>query len=197
MTPTANVTELVANLVTGSDVQSAWQGLSGCGFQGVEALLDAMEGKCGPMPRDRHPRDFHEDLEGGLQSIAEADPEPVIAALHRRPEHACSLIGALGSSRDEAAVQTLIEYAKHRDPWVRWSALSGLARYRRKSLRQVFLDGLRDRSSMVRFEALEALVKVADRRAIEPLRRYLARKDLEPGGRSIASELLAKLEKPR
>jgi hypothetical protein len=161
----------------------------------VDAVLDAMEGKCGPMPRDRHPRDFHEDLEAGLQSIAQADPEPLIAALHRRPEHASALIWALGSSREEAAIQTLIEYGRHTDPWVRWSAVTGLARYRRKSLRQVFLDGLRDRSSMVRFEALKALVKVADRKAIEPLKRYLARKDLEPGARHIASGLLAKLEK--
>jgi hypothetical protein len=197
MTAKAKIKDLVADVISGSGLHSAWERLSKCGQQGVDAVLNALEGKSGPAPKDRHPRDLAEDLSGGLQAIAQVNPEPLIRALGRRPHHTFSLIWALGSSREEAAVQKLIEYATHKDPWVRWAAVSGLARFRRKSLRQPLLDALRDRSDLVRFTALEGLVKVADHTAIEPLKRYLSDKRLKPGGRRIASELLHKLEKGR
>jgi len=190
----AKVKALVADLIAGSEVQSAWQRLSTCGRQGVDAILDALEWKWGPVPKDRHPIDIHEDLSGGLQEIAKVNPGALITALDRRPGHAQHLIWGLGSSREEAAVQTLIEYAKHKDQYVRSAAVSGLAGLRRKSLMQPLLDALQDRSDDVRFTALERLVKIADRTAIEPLKRHLARR-LQPGSRRIAGELLKKLER--
>jgi HEAT repeat protein len=197
MAAKAKIKDLIAAVIAGSELRSAWERLSACGQQGVDAILDALQGERGPAPADRHPRDIHEDLSGGLQAIAEVNPEPLIVALARRPEHTFSLIWALGSSREDAAVQALVEYAKHKDQWVRWAAVEGLVRFRKKSLLQPLLDALRDRSDQVRFTALTGLVKIADRRAIEPLKHYLADKRLKPGGRRIAGELLAKLEKSR
>jgi hypothetical protein len=197
LTAKAKVKELVSDVISGSDLPTAWERLGMCGKQGVDALLDALEGKSGPVPEGRDPRDLHDDLSGGLQAIAKVNPEPLLRALDRRPRHTFSLIWALGSSREQAAVQTLIAYAKHNEKWVRWAAVEGLSRLRRKSLLQPLLEALRDRSEMVRFTALEGLVKVANRTAIEPLKRYLNHKRLPPGGRRIAGELLGKLEQSR
>jgi hypothetical protein len=189
------VKRLVADLITGREVQAAWKRLSTSGQQGVDAILDALAGTTGPVPEDRHPRDLHDDLVAGLQAIAHLNPGPLIRALDHRPEHTFSLIWALGSSPDEAAVQKLVEYAIDRCKWVRWAAVSGLARLRQKAVLPVLLGALRDRSDLVRFTALEGLARVADRTAILPLKRYLANRRLQPGSRRIASELLKKLEK--
>jgi HEAT repeat protein len=191
----ARVKDLVADLIAGCDVPAAWRRLGTSGQEGANALLDALEGKSGSAPRDRHPRDLHEDLVAGLQAIAHVDPGPLITALDLRPGHTFSLIWALGSSGEEAALRKLMDYAKHQDKWVRWAAVSGLARFRRKCVLRPLLDALRDRSDMIRFTALGGLAKVADRTAIEPLKRYLAGKTLQPGGRPIATELLENLER--
>ncbi len=197
MTTGARVKALVADLIAGTDVRSAWDRLSRCGRAGTDALLDALEGRAGPFPKDRHPIDVSDDLSGGLQTIAAVNPAPLIRALDRRPEHAFSLAWALGSSREDAAIATLTTLAKHKDLWVRWAAIEGLARLRRKSVLPTLLDALHDRSDWVRFAALEGLAKIPDRAAIEPLRRYLAYRRLQPGARRIAGELLAKLERGR
>lgn len=190
----ARVTALVRNVITDKDIQSAWKQLGKCGQLGVDAILDALEGKHGPPPKGRHPFDVHDNLLGGLYAIARMNPEPLLSTLERRPRHASSLIWVLGSSRNKLVMETLVKYSKHKDMWVRWSAVEGLGRCRRKSLRQPLLDALRDRSDMVRFSALIGLAKIADRTAIEPLKHYLAAKRLSPGGNRIATELLAKLQ---
>lgn len=211
MTAKARVKDWVADLIAGTNLrtmQTAWQRLSTSGRQGVDAILDALEGKSGPAPEGRDFRDLHADLAGGLDVIAEVDPRPLIAALDRRPEHTYSLLGALSRSRDEVAVQKLLAYAKHKDPWIRYEAVSGLAsfaaargvtRSRRKEMLQPLIDALRDRSDKVRDMAVAGLAKIADRTAIEPLKHYLANKRLKryPGLQQIASELLKKLEKAR
>jgi hypothetical protein len=189
------VKRLVADLVAGADVQAAWARLAGTGRRGVDALLDAMEGQGAAPPEGRDPRDLHDDLSGGLQAIAKVGVGPLVEALERRPDHAMSLVWALGASREEAAVRALVEHAKHKDVYVRWAAVAGLAGMRRRSLQGTLIEALRDRSGQVRFAALEGLVKVADGRAIGPLRRYLRDRRLQPGGRRIAGELLARLER--
>jgi HEAT repeat protein len=193
----ARVKQWVADLVAGSDVQSAWKRLSTSGQPGVDAILDALEGKCDPAPKGRHPIDLHDDLSAGLGAIARVDAEPLIRALDRRPRHTFSLIWVLGAYHNEAIKRKLMEYAKHRDKWVRWAAVEGLARSRRKFVLRPLIDALRDRSDMVRFAALEGLTRAADRTAIEPLKRYLSDKRLKPGGRRIATELLRRLETGR
>jgi hypothetical protein len=50
---------------------------------------------------------------------------------------------------------------------------------------------------MARFSALVGLEKIADYRAIEGLKSYLSGKRLSPGGKRLASALLAKLEKAK
>src|SRR5262249_28650542 len=112
-------------------------------------------------------------------------------------KHAFALIWALGGSRQKLAVQTLIEYSTHDDKSVRWAAVNGLARRQQKSLIEPLLFALRDRSDMVRFSALVGLEKIADNRAIEGLKQYLSNKRLSPGGKRLASALLAKLEKAK
>jgi hypothetical protein len=211
MTAKARVKGWVADLIAGANLQTmrtAWKGLSTSGRQGVDAILDALEGKSGPAPAGRDFRDLHADLFEGLYGIAQVAPWPLIAALDRRPGHTLNLLEALSCSRDEAAVRKLLEYAKRKDPWIRYEAVSGLAtfaassrvsRSRRKAVLQPLLDALRDRSDRVRDMALAGLAKIADRTAIEPLKRYLANKRLRryPGLQQTASELLKKLEKAR
>ena len=192
MTSKAKINNLVADVIAGTDVPSAWEHLRQCGQRGTDAILDAMEGKLGRGKR--HLRDLHEDLISGLQAIAKVNPAPLIVALDGRPRHTFSLIWALGASRQKVAVDKLIDHVKHQDKWVRWAAVCGLARFSRKSLLPPLLLALRDRSNRVRFVALEGLTKVADRTAIEPLKRYLTNKRLKPGARRIATELLNKLE---
>jgi HEAT repeat protein len=114
--------------------------------------------------------------------------------LDDRPNHASSLIWALGGLRQVAVVKTLVEHSKHKDLWVRWAAVEGLARCRKESRLQPLLAALGDRSDMVRFSALLGLVKVADRSAIEPLKHYLRSKRMSVGGKRITIELLARLE---
>jgi HEAT repeat protein len=194
----AIVNKLVGDLLARACKRSVYERLGKCGQLGVDAVLDALEGKHGLPPKRRHPRDVHEGLVGGLYAIAKVNPDPLINTLNRRPEHARDLIWALGGSGHVAAVKKLLEYAKHQDMWVRWAAVEGLVRCgKQHSLLQPLLDALRDRSDMVRYSALQGLVKVADHTAIEPLKRYLASKRLSPGGKRLASELLAKLEKAR
>jgi hypothetical protein len=195
MTAKANVTNLVEKIIAGTGVRLACARLSNCGKRGVDAILDALEGKHGRAPTSRHPRDVHDDLLGGLHAIGKVHPGPLIDALDRRPQHSVSLIWVLGGSRREGVVEKLVEYSKHKDIYARWAAVEGLNRYRKKSLLLPLLGALHDRSDMVRFSALIGLAKIADRTAIEPLKRYLASKGLKPGGQRIASELLAKLEK--
>jgi HEAT repeat protein len=198
MTTKANVVaDLVKNLVAGIEVRLTCKRLSNCGRVGVDAILDALEGKHGQPPKNRHARDLSEDLQGALFAIASVNPDPLIEALNRRPQHAFPLIWALGGSSDNAAVSmdTLVEYSKHQDQWVRWAAIEGLVRLRKKAILQPLLVALRDRSDMVCFSAIKGLEKIADHTAIEPLKRYLERKRVSPGGRKIAMELLAKLEK--
>jgi len=161
----------------------------------VNKILDAMEWKSGSAPQSRHPRDVHDDLIGGLRAVATVDANALIATLKDRPKHALALIWALGGSRQTVALTTLIEYSRHKDMWVRWAAVEGLARRRKKSLIQPLLGALRDRSDLVRFSALVGLEKVADSRAIEGLKHYLSSKRLSPGGKRVATQLLAKLEK--
>jgi HEAT repeats len=197
MTAKANVIDLVGNLIAGTGLRVACKRLSTRGQAGVDAVLDALEGKHGHTPKSRHPRDVHDDLLSGLHAIGQVNPDPLIDALGRRPQHAFALIWVMGGSRREAVVEKLVEYSKHKDLYVRWAAVEGLGRYRKKSLLPHLLAALRDRSDMVRFSALTGLAKVADRTAIEPLKRYLAIKRLKPGGKRIASELLAKLEKAK
>jgi hypothetical protein len=139
MNSSANLDDLVENLVAGIDVRTACSRLRKSGQVGVNKILDALEGKAGPAPKSRHPRDVHDDLIGGLHAIATVDAKALIGPLKRRQEHACALIWALGSSRREVAVATLIEYSRHKDKWVRWSAVEGLARRRKKSLLQPLL----------------------------------------------------------
>jgi len=194
----AKVSGLVRNLIAGTGLRAAWERLGKCGQAGVDSVLDAFENKHAGAPKGRHPRDVHDDLLGGLFAIRQVNPDPLIDALDRRPQHAFSLIWALGGARRQTVVSKLVEHAKHKDLYVRWAAVEGLSRYRRKSVLPSLLEALRDRSDMVRFSALLGLVKVADRTAIEPLKRYLADKRLtqrSPGGKRIASELLAKLQK--
>src|SRR5688500_12119062 len=102
MTTTAKVQNLVADLIAGVEVRSAWERLGKCGRRGVDAVLDAKEGKSGPAPKGRHVRDLDEDLTAGLQAIAQVNPTPLIRALDRRPGHTFDLIWALGSSRAPA-----------------------------------------------------------------------------------------------
>ncbi len=185
---------LVRDLLSGNDVRSAYDRLRSAADDGVESLLDALEGKFGPAPPGRHPRDVYDDLAGGLDAIAKQSPDPLIRALERRPEQAEIIIWILGGSRRADVTQLLVTHAKHKEAEVRWAAVAGLARTRRKSVQQPLLDALRDRSDLVRFSALLGLKKVADHQAIEPLRRYLAGKRISPGGKRVAAELLAKLE---
>jgi hypothetical protein len=192
----SNVNNLVADLLARECDRSVYEQLGKRGQSGVDAVLDALEGKHGLPPKGRHPRDVDEGLIGGLYAIATVDPDPLINTLKRRPEHAFELIWALGQARRDGVIETLIEYSKHKNMWVRWAAVEGLVRCRkRKSLLEPLLDALRDRSDLVRFSALQGLAKVADDTAIAPLKRYLANKRLSPGGKRLASELLAKLEK--
>ncbi len=194
MTPKATAVELVGDLLAGTSVRSVCACLGSCGQAGVDTLLDALEGSFGNAPRNRDSREVHEDLLAGLQALATVDPLPLIRTLETRPQHAQALILALGSSRDETAVNTLMEHATHRDPWVRWAAITGLVRQRKKSLLPTLLAALRDRSGMVSYAALVGLPRVADKTAIKPLKRYLTRKRLGLGARRHASELLARLE---
>jgi hypothetical protein len=207
----ARVKGWVADLIAEANLRTmrtAWKGLSTSGQLGVDAILDALEGRSGPAPAGRDFRDLHADLFEGLYGIARVDPRPLIAALDRRPAHTFNLLEALSCSRDEAAVRKLLEYAKHKDRWIRYEAVTGLAsfaaasrvaRSRRKAMLQPLLDALRDRSDWVRSAALAGVAKIADRTAIEPLKRYLASKRLRryPGCQHQASELLKKLEKAR
>jgi len=195
MKPNAELDDLVGNLVRGIDVGMACSRLRHSGSAGVNRILDAIEGKLGPAPKRRHPRDVHDDLIGGLRAVATVDVKALIGALKRRPKHALDLIWALGGSRLKVAVQTLIDYSTHKDMWVRWAAVEGLARRRQKSLMQPLLVALRDRSDLVRFSALVGLEKVADGRAIEGLKHYLSNKRLSPGGKRLAATLLARLDK--
>jgi HEAT repeat protein len=197
MNPNAELDNLVTKLVVGVDVRSALSRLRKSGQAGVNRILDAMDGKFGPAPKTRHPRDVADDLIGGLHAVASVDANALIVALKRRPKHAFALIWALGGSREKTAVQTLIAYSTHHDKWVRWAAVEGLARRRQKSLMEPLLVALRDRADLVRFSALVGLQKIADYRAIEGLKHYLSRKRLSPGGKRLASALLARLEKAK
>jgi len=195
MIANADIDTLVGQLLTGKDVRSAYSKLGNTGQIGVDKILDAMEGNCAPAPKRRHPRDVHEDLIGGLVAVGKVDANALIDTLQRRPKHVFSLIWALGSSRQQIATTTLIEHSQHKDMWVRWAAVEGLARRRQKCLLQPLLVALRDRSDMVRYSALVGLEKIADKQAIAGLRHYLSGKRLSPGGSSLATRLLAKLEK--
>jgi hypothetical protein len=189
-----NVNILVADLLAGECDRSVYEQLGKCGEPGADALLDALEGKHGMPPKNRHPRDVHDALTGGLYAIAIVNPDPLINTLKRRPQHAFDLIWALGQTRHVGVVAILIAFSKHKDMWVRWAALEGLARCPKKAFLQLFLDALRDRSDMVRFSALQGLARVADHTAIDPLKRYLANKRLSRGGKRLARELLARLQ---
>gem|GEM_PF-3631756 len=194
MTKRAKITAIVGKLLAGRCLRSVREQLGKSGRVGVDIILDALEGKHGVPPKSRHPRDVSDDLVGGLHSIAKVNPDPLLAALDDRPNHASSLIWALGGLRQVAVVKTLVEHSKHKDLWVRWAAVEGLARCRKESRLQPLLAALGDRSDMVRFSALLGLVKVADRSAIEPLKHYLRSKRMSVGGKRITIELLARLE---
>lgn len=193
----SDLDDLVHNVLCGIDIRLTFLRLRKSGRAGVNKVLDAMEGKLGQPPKSRHPRDVHDDLIGVLQAVAKGDVTPLIDCLKSRPEHAWAVIWALGSSRRKIATATLIEYSRHKEMWVRWSAVEGLARNPKESSMNALLAALSDRSDMVRFSALIGLESIADDRAIEGIRRYLANKRLSPGGKSIAAELLTKLEKRR
>ena len=50
MAAKANVKKLVADVIAGSDLQSAWKQLGKTGRKGVDVILDALEGKCDNRP---------------------------------------------------------------------------------------------------------------------------------------------------
>lgn len=186
--------DLIARLISGNDVPASQARLGELGQRGLDVILDLMEDQAVQPPPGRHPRDLYEDVTGALWKIAEVDPEPLITALQRRPAHTFALVWNLGASRQEAALQTLIEYAAHRDPMVRWAAVSGLSGRRRKLVLPTLLRALKDRSNNVSFAALQGLARCADHSAILPLQHYLTSKRLQPGERRIAQELLDKLQ---
>jgi hypothetical protein len=102
MTGRAKVKDLVADVISGADLPLAWERLSKRGREGVDAILDAMEGKGGATPEGRDPRDLEQDLLCGLGAIAKVNPEPLLTALDHRPRHAFRLIWSLSTSREKA-----------------------------------------------------------------------------------------------
>jgi hypothetical protein len=194
-TSKAAVKKLVASLLVQPGTQALYEALSKTGRVGVDVILDATEGNLGKPAKDRHPRDVVEEFTGGLHFIAAVDPQPLIDALHDRPQHAMSLVWGLQGSRDKAVIATLVECLTHKDQYVRWAAVEGLARRRQKSLLKPLLAALGDRSDMVRFSALRAIAKISNQSAIEPLQCFLGRKKWCPGAKKLAEELLAKLER--
>jgi hypothetical protein len=168
------------DVVAGTGIASTCKRLSKCGR---DAVLNALEGKCGPIPKNRHPRDINDDLIGAPFALASVNPGLLIAALDRRPQHAMSLIWALGGSRNDAPVEKLIEYSRDKDRWVRWAAVEGLVRRKKKATLKPLLAALRDRSDMVRFSALQGLVKIADRKVLVPASKRDAVGSLHARGR--------------
>lgn len=158
---------------------------------GIATLFTAIEGKLTAFPAKGYFRDIIENLEGVLWLLAEANPQPVIDALETHPQHAVSLVWALGSSKSPLALEALIQASTHKEPWVRWAAAEGLVRFKRKTLLPVFHRLLRDRSSTVAFTALEGLHKLKDPRSKEALEIYLRKKSLAIGARQLAEETLA------
>src|SRR6516164_2276198 len=150
MAAKANVKKLVADVIAGSDLQSAWKQLGKTGRKGVDVILDALEGKCDPAPRSRHPRDVFDDLLCALGAIGKLNPEHLLSALERRPQHTLALIWELGCLGQSAHIDTLVAYARHKDHWVRWAAVFGLSKLRKESLQKTFLAALRDRADLVR-----------------------------------------------
>jgi hypothetical protein len=172
----------------------AMERLAALGADAVDAALDAFEGKAGSPPASRHPRDWLDDLSGVLQGVAATDPEPLIEALDRRPEHATSLVWALGAASTERAVDALVGALEHRSADVRWAAAAALERRPSPRARDALITRLRDRSSRVRFAALLALEPIADEHALPALRRFLAARRLAIGERRVAEAMLARLE---
>ena len=158
---------------------------------GIATLFTAIEGKLTSFPPDSHFRDVIENLEGVLWLLAEANPQHVIQALESYPQHAVSLVWALGSSKSPLALEALIQASSHKEPWVRWAATEGLLRFKRKSLLPIFHRLLRDRSSTVAFSALEGVHKFKDPSSKEALEVYLRKKSLALGARQLAEKTLA------
>jgi HEAT repeat protein len=105
------------------------------------------------------------------------------------------ILANLDDGGDPRVVAFLIDALKAKDVREQWAAARGLLRRRDARACEPLAQVLRDHSKEVRIAAVEALYEFGDRRAVGPLRRYLARwRDDPKWVRELAAEALARLE---